>query len=561
VKLTTRIALTVGVSVPALVLASGWLLLHLVSNDLRAHQNDQLRARATVVAKNAKAYLDVAGTDHPFLEQVRRHRLINSARDVGVRLTGPGDPITAGPQPEPYPTLPHSAPNPVPLTADGKDWLVLSLRVGAAKEGTTPNLWLLSPDTAEDELALVRKRVLTGALLAAALAGAAAWAIAARAVLPLRRLQRRTSGLDPRTSTARLEHTPTRIAEVDDLAYTVQTVLARYDEQVARTGEALATARAFAATASHELRTPLMSMRTNLDILTDHPDLGPEDRTEVLDDLEREHARLVGLLVMLKTLAQGDLIEADAFTPLDLAEIVAASVSDLRRAHPDAEVSVQAISGMRVHGWEQGLRSAVDNLLTNAWTHGRAEDGAARIEVALRPPGGRHQATAVLVVEDHGPGIPPGLREEIFQRFRRGPDSPGSGLGLTLVAQQAALHRGRVTVSDRPDGLPGTRFELHLPATGIQDVEHTLPLLHRDWLTGVPEDPVEPARGTSALMRDAHLHGERALVVLGAESGGVVDAQLQGGMGGRSESQPPTDGVDREVLIAHQSRQQGGVRS
>ncbi|MEU6554385.1 HAMP domain-containing sensor histidine kinase [Streptomyces sp. NPDC046915] len=486
-RLSTRIALAVGVSVPVLVLASGWLLLHLVSIDLHAHQDDQLRARATVVARNAKAYLDVADSDHPLLEQVRRQRLVNSARDVGIRLTGPQDTISAGPQPEPDPTLPHNAPNPVTVTSGGKDWLVLSLRVGAAKEGTTPNLWLLSPDTAEDELALVRQRVLTGALLAAALAGAAAWAIAARAVRPLRRLQRRTSGLDPRTSTARLEHTPTRIAEVDDLAHTLETVLARYDEQVARTGEALATARAFAATASHELRTPLMSMRTNLDILTGHPGLDPEDRTEVLEDLGREHARLLGLLVMLKALAQGDLIEADAFTSLDLAELVEASVSDLRRTHPDAEVSVRATAGVRVHVWEQGLRSAVDNLLINAWTHGRAEDGVARVEVTLRPPGARHQATAVLVVDDHGPGIAPERREEVFQRFRRGPDSPGSGLGLTLVAQQVALHGGRITVSDRPDGRPGTRFELYLPATGIQEVEYTLPLLRRDWLTGIPE--------------------------------------------------------------------------
>ncbi|MEV6291371.1 sensor histidine kinase [Streptomyces sp. NPDC004059] len=96
-------------------------------------------------------------------------------------------------------------------------------------------------------------------------------------------------------------------------------------------------------------------------------------------------------------------------------------------------------------------------------------------------------ATAVLVVDDHGRGIPPESREEIFQRYHRGPDSPGSGLGLTLVAQQAALHGGHITVSDRPDGRPGTRFELHLPATGVQDMEYTLPLLHRDWLTRTPE--------------------------------------------------------------------------
>ncbi|MGW4758734.1 sensor histidine kinase [Streptomyces chartreusis] len=483
-RLSTRVALAVGASVPMLVLASGWLLLQLVTNDLQTHRGAQLRARATVVAKNAKAYLDVVGTDHPIMEEARHQRLVNSARDVGIWLTVPQGRVSAGPQPDPPPDLPAEASDPITVTAGGKDWLVLSLRVGAAKQGGAPNLWLFSPDTAEDELTLVRQRVLTGALLAAPLAGAAAWAIAARAVRPLRRLQRRTSGLDPRTSAARLDHTPTRIAEVDDLAQTLQTVLNRYDEQVARTGEALATARAFAATASHELRTPLMSMRTNLDILTDHPDLDPTDRAEVLNDLGHEQARLLGLLVMLRALAQGDLVEAEAFATLNLAELVDASVAELRRTHPDADVSVHIAEELRVHGWEQGLRSAVDNLLTNAWTHGRADDGVARIEITLRLSRDPREQTALLTVDDHGPGISAEHREEIFQRFRRGPDSPGSGLGLTLVAQQVALHRGRITALDRPDGRPGTRFELRLPATGVRDAQNTLPLLTRDWLTG-----------------------------------------------------------------------------
>ncbi|WP_410092287.1 ATP-binding protein [Streptomyces sp. uw30] len=76
------------------------------------------------------------------------------------------------------------------------------------------------------------------------------------------------------------------------------------------------------------------------------------------------------------------------------------------------------------------------------------------------------------------------LRRSARNAARRGPDSPGSGLGLTLVAQQVALHRGRITVLDRPDGRPGTRFELRLPAIGVQDVRDTLTLLPRDWLTG-----------------------------------------------------------------------------
>jgi two-component system sensor histidine kinase PrrB len=317
--------------------------------------------------------------------------------------------------------------------------------------------------------------VVTVALLAAPLAGAVGWAAAAGTARPLRRLQRRTSGLDPRTSAARLDHTPTGIAEVDDLARTIRTVLARYDQQAARTAEALEVARSFSAAASHELRTPLMSMRTNLDILAEHPELADPDRTEVLEDLRREHTRLQGLLVMLRALAQGDLVEADAFGPVDLAEVVEASVADLRRRHPDAEVTVAGSPGLWTHGWEQGLRSVVDNLLANAYTHGRHEDEAARVEVTLSQDG----QEAVLTVDDRGPGIPADRREAVFQRFHRGPDSPGSGLGLTLVAQQIALHRGDVAVVDCPDGPHGARFEVRLPTRA----DHTLPPPRRDWLS------------------------------------------------------------------------------
>jgi two-component system sensor histidine kinase PrrB len=314
---------------------------------------------------------------------------------------------------------------------------------------------MFSPDTTyQAQVSRVRRRVVTVSLLSAPVTGAIAWLIASRATTPLRRLQHRASGLDPRITVLRLEHTPSRVTEVDDLAATLRTVLARYDEQAARAGEALETARSFAAAASHEMRNPLTSMRTNLDVLAEYPDLDAADRDEVLGDLAREHARLTGLLEMLRTLAQGDLVEADAFTSLDLAEVVRASAADLRRAHPDVGLTVRATGGLLVHAWHEGLRSAVDNLLVNAWTHGRTKDGGARVEVSLRPVRDDVSPAAVLTVDDHGPGVPPALREEVFRRFHRS-----------------------------PDGAPGTRFEVRLPVTGIRDVQHTLPLLRRDWLT------------------------------------------------------------------------------
>lgn len=124
--------------------------------------------------------------------------------------------------------------------------------------------------------------------------------------MPPRRLTRRTAGLDPRTDRVRMPLERTGVTEVDELAATIRTVLARYDEQAARTAEALDTARSFSAAAAHGLRT-LMSIGTNLDILAGHPGLPEPDRTEVVADLRREHGRLLGLLLMLRNLGRGDL--------------------------------------------------------------------------------------------------------------------------------------------------------------------------------------------------------------------------------------------------------------
>jgi two-component system sensor histidine kinase PrrB len=320
--------------------------------------------------------------------------------------------------------------------------------------------------------------VLGVALLTAPVAGAAAWFAAARISRPLRLLQKRAGGIDPRTSTARLDHSPTRVPEVDDLARTLQTVLARYDEQTGRITDALQTARSFSAAASHELRTPLMSMRVNLDVLDGDPAPGPAERAEIVADLRGGQERLLGLLVMLRTLAQGDLVEADAFAPVDLGDVVDAAVRDLRRDHPGTDVRTEAPGTCVVHAWSQGLRSAVDNLLANAAVH-----GAGPIEVALLPsPDGR---TVRLTVADHGPGVPPGARQDVFHRFHRRADSPGSGLGLALVGQQAALHGGSATATDRPDGRPGACFVLTLPHTADAP---TLPL-RRDWLTSTTTPP------------------------------------------------------------------------
>jgi two-component system sensor histidine kinase PrrB len=99
-----------------------------------------------------------------------------------------------------------------------------------------------------------------------------------------------------------------------------------------------------------------------------------------------------------------------------------------------------------IWGWPSGLRLAVDNLVRNAIMHGQATG----IVLAAH----RHDHQMTIVVDDNGRGLPADEHQTVLGRFARGSNAApgGSGLGLALVAQQAALHGGRIELSDGPLG-------------------------------------------------------------------------------------------------------------
>jgi two-component system sensor histidine kinase MprB len=107
-----------------------------------------------------------------------------------------------------------------------------------------------------------------------------------------------------------------------------------------------------------------------------------------------------------------------------------------------------------VPGSAERLRRAVRNLLDNAAKFG-PPDGP--VDVRL--------AAGQLTVRDHGPGIAPADRVQVFGRFYRAPSArgtPGSGLGLAIVRQVAEAHGGTVTAEAPRDG--GALLRLRLPA-------------------------------------------------------------------------------------------------
>jgi two-component system sensor histidine kinase PrrB len=113
--------------------------------------------------------------------------------------------------------------------------------------------------------------------------------------------------------------------------------------------------------------------------------------------------------------------------------------------------------GAVVVGWADGLRIAVQNLLTNAAVHGKP-DGTVDVRIEATAAG-----VAVSVADD-GPGILTDQRERVRERFVRGTgvSAPGTGLGLALVQQQADAHNGMLTLAESPGG--GLMARLEIPA-------------------------------------------------------------------------------------------------
>ncbi|MGH9090570.1 MAG: sensor histidine kinase, partial [Acidimicrobiales bacterium] len=239
-----------------------------------------------------------------------------------------------------------------------------------------------------------------------------------------------------------------------------QAVRAELLEQVDRWREALVGA------VSHDLRTPLASVKTAVTTLRrPSPALPEEDREELLGLIEDQSDvldRLVANLLDVTRLQSGTLeLRRDITT---VAEVVEAAlgvlgtpadggspvVLDLPPDLPPVDVDVLLVQQVLV------------NLLDNALRH--APEGTP-VEI------GAHAAGDVveLAVRDHGPGVPAGERERVFEMYSQVGGSGRAGLGLAIAKAFVEAHGQAVHVEDAPGG--GACFVCtlpvaHLPVTG-----------------------------------------------------------------------------------------------
>ena len=220
--------------------------------------------------------------------------------------------------------------------------------------------------------------------------------------------------------------------------------------------------RQLVADASHELRTPLTSLRTNAQVLSRASELPTEDLHQLTNDMVTQVDELAALVTDLAELSRGDRSEG-AVVQLHLDECVDECVDTARTYARIKDVAIDVeVEPSLVSGRQDRLVRAISNLLTNA--------------IKFTPAAGRivvRSSHGVVTVSDTGPGIADDERDRVFDRFWRSASArslPGSGLGLSIVAQVVDEFGGTVRV-DRDPELGGARFTIVLPTIGADGTE------------------------------------------------------------------------------------------
>ncbi len=280
-------------------------------------------------------------------------------------------------------------------------------------------------------------------------------AVARRALRPLSRMAIQAE-LALARGVVRPLGRPADPSEVAALAASFNRLLSRLDEM-------LRAEQHFTQDAAHELRTPLTVLSGELEYALADTSLGARQRQglERAAQQARAMSELVEALLFLRRTDPPAAEERADFAPVNLSDLVRDIARDLLEGLPGraSDVSIAAEDEVLVAGHATLLASALRNLLSNAL---KFTEPGQPVRVAVEACG----ETSRVVVEDGGPGIPPGDRERIFDPFFRGGEArarhQGFGLGLPILRRVARAHDGEVRVTT--SALGGARFELHLPA-------------------------------------------------------------------------------------------------
>ena len=284
--------------------------------------------------------------------------------------------------------------------------------------------------------------LVAGALLMTLLAAVGGMWLAARVIAPVTELARTVGGAGPesppRLSNAGNAENPGD--EIDELTLA-------FDRYIARLADFVERERAFSADASHELRTPLAVIRGAAEVLADDPDLSAAQRDRVAR-IERATDEMGELIAALLLLAREQATPMDE--TCDARRIAVHCIERYRAlaASRGTAVSLDAPDAVELRAPAALFAIVLANLVHNAVAHTHGGAIAVRLDASR------------LAVRDSGSGIRDEALGLVFERFYRGPDSAGAGIGLSLVKRICDRLGWRIELQS--DQVAGTTVTLRL---------------------------------------------------------------------------------------------------
>lgn len=280
------------------------------------------------------------------------------------------------------------------------------------------------------------------------------WVGTGAGLAPLLRLRKEVEGRSP------IDLAP---LQIESAPQEVRSLVRALNELLASVRQSVSAQKRFIADAAHQLRTPLAGLKSQTALAiaaTDDPALIA--RLKLVDQSATRGAHLIAQLLMLAR-ADPDAVMASDMAPLPLRafvqDIVAEFVPRALRAGVDLgmddDAPPEGSAPLQIEANALLLREALTNVLDNAIKYtGRGGEITVRIEP--------DDANVRIVISDNGPGIAPGDRGRVFERFVRATDEgEGCGLGLAIVKEIVTQHGGTVDLQDAaPHGL---RVVIRLP--------------------------------------------------------------------------------------------------
>lgn len=422
-----------------------WLLLALASYVDAHHEIDelfdaQLTQSAQILLSQATDEIDEIDFDSGKLEHEYQRRFIFQIRDNQGRL------------------LAHSAKAPRQPLSDvdgfrdmqlaGETWRVFALW---DEEGGYQVQVAERHDIRGDLAQKIALRMLLPAIVLLPLLALLVWVGVGRGLAPLQGIAREVAGRAPQ----RLEPLDAGQApeEILPLVSALNNLFSRLDQ-------AMEHERRFTADAAHELRTPLAALRVQAQVALRAQ--GDAERRHAIEQAMAGVDRATRLVEQLLTLARLDPEAARAgHQPVELRAAAAQVLADLAPEAVAKQIDLSLAEGepTMVLGNAAMLAMAIRNLVDNAV---RYTPAGGRVTIAVH----RETRRVALEVSDNGPGIPPGERGQVLERFYRGlgTNQSGSGLGLSIVRRVVELHDAELYLGEGEGG-KGLRVRVLLHGT------------------------------------------------------------------------------------------------